>query len=183
MFRTLEPPFEPLHRACTDSHAGSHVHAKCQGRSEVGGVDGLSRPRTVTVSPDGKHLYAAGSGDNAVAVFSIAPPVTGLVSKMAFFSNRDGNYEIYVMNADGSAQTRVTNNSGDDTYPTWSPDGAKIALTTRRHGNSAIYLMNADGSGQTRLTDTAASNSDPPGRPTEQVSLSCPIVTGTTKYM
>ena len=39
----------------------------------------------------------------------------------AFNSNRDGNHEIYVMDADGSNQTRLTNNSDSDKYPSWSP--------------------------------------------------------------
>ncbi len=46
----------------------------------------------------------------------------GEIGKIAFFSNRDGNYEIYVMNADGSGQTRLTNNPAEDRYPVWSPD-------------------------------------------------------------
>ena len=45
--------------------------------------------------------------------------------KIAFMSNRDGNDEIYVMNADGSGQTRLTNNPADDFYPVWSPAGRR----------------------------------------------------------
>ena len=41
--------------------------------------------------------------------------------KIAFESARDGNYEIYVMNADGSGQTRLTNSEGIDQRPVWSP--------------------------------------------------------------
>jgi redox-regulated HSP33 family molecular chaperone len=47
--------------------------------------------------------------------------------KIAFTSNRDGNIEIYVMNADGSGQTRLTTNAASDRFPAWSPDGLKIA--------------------------------------------------------
>jgi Tol biopolymer transport system component len=44
--------------------------------------------------------------------------------QIAFVTNRDGgnNYEIYVMNANGSDQQRLTNNTAEDLYPTWSPD-------------------------------------------------------------
>src|SRR5207247_660118 len=71
---------------------------------------------------------------------------------IAFATNRDGNYEIYLMNPDGSAPTRLTNDTAADLDPAWSPDGRKIAFATTRDGNSEIYVMNADGSAPTRLT-------------------------------
>ncbi|MEW6363286.1 MAG: LpqB family beta-propeller domain-containing protein [Acidobacteriota bacterium] len=74
-------------------------------------------------------------------------------TKIAFYSDRDGNAEIYVMNADGSGQTRLTTNSVPDVSPSWSPDGSMIAFV-RGAGPSEIYVMNTDGSGQTRLTPT-----------------------------
>jgi Tol biopolymer transport system component/subtilisin family serine protease len=75
-------------------------------------------------------------------------------SKIVFQSNRDGQAEIYVMNSDGTAQTRLTNNSAADTAPAWSPDGTRILFTSLRDGpmSPALYVMNADGSGQTRVT-------------------------------
>ena len=44
-------------------------------------------------------------------------------SRMAFVSDRDGNFEVYVMSADGSGQARLTNNPADDIEPAWCPDG------------------------------------------------------------
>ena len=58
------------------------------------------------------------------------------------------------MNADGTSQTRLTNNAATDFDPTWSPDGTKIAFTSNRDGNLEIYTMNADGTGQTRSPTT-----------------------------
>jgi Tol biopolymer transport system component len=75
---------------------------------------------------------------------------------IAFQSSRDGNYEIYVMNADGTEQTRLTDNSARDMNPSWSPDGRKIAFHSRRDGNNEIYIMNADGSEQRNLTNNPA---------------------------
>ncbi len=72
--------------------------------------------------------------------------------KIAFSSFRDGDQEIYIMNSDGSAQTRLTNVLRTDFDPEWSPDGSRIAFTSRRDGPYDIYVMNPDGSGQTNFT-------------------------------
>src|SRR6185295_5435397 len=72
----------------------------------------------------------------------VRPPAFG---KIVFVSDRDGNQEIYSMNADGTSQTRLTTNSAFDTEPDWSPDGMKIAFTTTRAGNSEIFVMSDTG--------------------------------------
>ena len=83
--------------------------------------------------------------------------------KISFASNRDGNFEIYVMNADGSNQKRLTNNKANDMPLAWSPDGKYIAILSNRDDvivdsnrgitKSEIYIMNVDGSNQMRLTN------------------------------
>ena len=74
-------------------------------------------------------------------------------AKIAFISDRDGSEELYVMNADGSDVTRLTDTGGHIACcPRWSPDGRRIAFTSDQNGNNDIYLMNADGSGLTQLT-------------------------------
>ncbi len=73
--------------------------------------------------------------------------------KIAFTSDRDGNREIYVMNADGTNQVRLTDNHGADSHPVWSPDGKKIAFVSQKqNGSFAIFLMNADGTDRTEIT-------------------------------
>jgi len=73
--------------------------------------------------------------------------------KIAFTSDRDGNHEIYVMNADGTGQVRLTDNHGADSYPVWSPNGKKIAFVSQRSaGGFALSVMNADGTNKVEIT-------------------------------
>ena len=83
-----------------------------------------------------------------------------------FASNRDGNYEIYAMLGDGTAQTRVTNNPGvDDTSPDLTPDFTRTVFVSNRDGNLEIYVMNANGSDQRRLTNNTFRDYSPTWSP------------------
>jgi WD40 repeat protein len=83
----------------------------------------------------------------------------GQNGKIAFTSNRDGNFEIYTMNPNGQGVDRLTNNPAeDDSEPSWSPDGNKIVFGSRRDGNLEIYTMNANGQGIDRLTNNPAAD-------------------------
>jgi TolB protein len=75
-------------------------------------------------------------------------------SRIVYESFTDGNFDVYVMNADGSDQTRLTDNPAFDTRPAWSGDGSQIYFQSTRDGNFEVYVMNADGSDQTRLTNS-----------------------------
>ncbi len=95
--------------------------------------------------------------------------------KIAFVSNRDGNNEIYVMtvsiqigsgNVFPSNITRLTNDPGDDAWPTWSPDGTKIAFPSDREGGRhQIYVMEALGSPASRLTNDPGRDGEPSWSP------------------
>ena len=74
------------------------------------------------------------------------------VMKIAFTSNRDGNSEIYVMNADGTNPVRLTKNPASDSGPTWSRDGKRIAFTSNPKGVYDIYAINTNGTNRINLT-------------------------------
>ena len=87
--------------------------------------------------------------------FTPAPPTATNTpdasrGKIAFQSNRDRNNEIYMMNLDGSGQTNLTNNPGDDRSPAWSPNGRSIAFVSWRD-DQGVWVMDASGSDQRRL--------------------------------
>ena len=93
----------------------------------------------------------------------VAPPEynsaagEGLKGTIAFDSRRDGNTEIYSMNANGTGVTRLTNNVTTDEAPAWSPNGMQIVFDSFRGGSDDIYIMNADGTGVTQLTNRSPS--------------------------
>src|SRR5262249_55594790 len=86
-------------------------------------------------SPDGKKIAYESTRDNKVDAGNLAP-----------------SPDIWVMNADGSGQTRLTSNHG--TRPAWSPDGRYIVFSTE----SGLSVMNADGSAVTPLPVSGVSN-------------------------
>ena len=85
--------------------------------------------------------------------------------RIAFASDRDGDLEIYVMNADGSALMQLTDDEAFNADPAWSPDGDRIAFASDRDGDFAIYVMNADGSDPLRLTTSAGDDVFPAWSP------------------
>jgi Tol biopolymer transport system component len=87
------------------------------------------------------------------------------LARIAFVSTRDGTSEIYVMNGDGTEQTRLTVEPGEDASPAWSPDGSRIAFATNRDGNWEIYTMDARGRDLKRLTTNDTFDGSPSWSP------------------
>ncbi len=128
------------------------------------------KPLVAAVSFVAVLLLASAWGDGGRLDAIAAPAQAQETGQIAFVSDRDGNFEIYVMNADGSGQTNLTNNPAVDGLLgiDWSPDGSRIAFTSDRDGNDEVYVMNADGSGLTNLTNNPADDSHPAWSPAQE---------------
>jgi Tol biopolymer transport system component len=99
-----------------------------------------------------RSVYVAG-GSTITETFEIACESD---SRIAFISSRDGDYDIYVINPDGSGLLQVANSSGTDLYPRWSPDANQIAFASNRDGNVEIYAANLEDSELRNLSDDPA---------------------------
>ena len=116
-----------------------------------------------TYNPDQADSNGDGKGDAC----------SDIINKeiIVFSSNRDGVYQIYKMNADGTNQTRVTNDSYNYRSPFLSPDGTKIVFSSDRNrqycdgGYCDLYVINIDGTGLTQVTNTISRNAYNVGDP------------------
>jgi uncharacterized repeat protein (TIGR01451 family) len=105
-------------------------------------------------SPDGTKLAFITTRDSTVVTWDEWDSLGNLVVKTKLLINK----EVYVMNADGSSQVRLTNIMGNDDSPAWAPDGTKIVFRSDRDRNCCdpyeqVWAMNADGSNQVNLSN------------------------------
>ena len=105
-------------------------------------------PTIWKIDPDGAMTMLANG---------ISPAWSPDGSQIAFAANREGNFDIYIMDADGGNQTQLTTNEADDIEPCWSPDGLWLAFSSsrssgRRLADFNIWAIHAIGGSLTQLT-------------------------------
>src|SRR6266852_1032728 len=119
-------------------------------------------------NPPGKFQLYAVERSNLAQLTKLTPDTTSASdpafspdgSRIAFVSQRDGNAEIYIMNADGTGSTRVTNDPQSDGRPSFTPDGLALVFhSARAAGKQQIWAVNVDGSGVTQLTRDSINSS------------------------
>ena len=88
----------------------------------------------------------------------IITSISGDGSKIAFHSNMDGDYEVFVVNSDGTGLTQLTDNQATDRDASISGDGSKIAFDSDVDGDSEIFVVNIDGTGLTQLTNNTTTD-------------------------
>jgi PKD repeat protein len=86
------------------------------------------------------------------------PFISGDGGKIAFLSNRDGDFEIFVVNSDGSGLKQLTSNTATEHSASISGDGGKIAFASDVDGDFEIFVVNSDGSGLKQLTSNTATD-------------------------
>jgi Tol biopolymer transport system component len=123
-------------------------------------------------SPDGSWIaYSNGSGINLIRPDGSGRRQLGVPgecsvwspdgSELMFCSNGvnrgEGvdNWDVFVMDADGTHVRRLTRNLAQDYPGAWSPDGTQLAFFSRRDGDGDVYVMDADGSNVRRVTNQA----------------------------
>ncbi|HEU5098207.1 MAG TPA: hypothetical protein VFU22_04125, partial [Roseiflexaceae bacterium] len=105
---------------------------------------------------EGSRIFVLSVGDQQPAHIAdgCAPTLSPDGRRVAY--SKDG--DIFVVNADGSQNTRVTNDAAHDSFPSWSPDGQRIAFARDSDGTRFLYVMHADGSQQLQLTNSLVNN-------------------------
>ena len=166
------------------------IHVDGTGKTRLTNQNGL-REQYLDWSPDGTRIaFDNGLQDiwtirsdgslptplttNDGTIFDYAPRWSPDGTKIAFTSDRDAdfpncsgscNQEIYVMNSEGSGQTRITFDPARDQFPAWSPDGTKIAFERGLGSPTDLFTMNADGSAITNVTNSAVFEARPDWQP------------------
>lgn len=132
----------------------------------------LSAAPTITLAPPAATSVTPTATRQPTA--TPMPPLDGRGGGVvAFYSERDGNSEIYAMNADGAGLRRLTHDPAEDDSPAISPDGSRIVFLTSRHDPDPqfpffkyeIYAMDTDGTNLRRLTTTEAVENHPAWSP------------------
>ena len=114
-----------------------------------------------------KDLFSIQIADTAMTrltnttTFNGGGQVSPRGDRISFFSNRNGNWDVFLMNADGGNIVQATSNKGDDVDVDWSSDGSKLLFTTIENQHFQICIMNADGSQYRQITTGNYSNKNP----------------------
>ncbi|NUP99309.1 MAG: PD40 domain-containing protein [Armatimonadetes bacterium] len=89
------------------------------------------------------------------------PKVSPDGTRIAYATGQGGQFDVWVMNIDGTARRQLTFDQAVDTTPAWSPDGRRIVFVSDRTGNNDIWSVSADGSGLQQLTSFPSDEGTP----------------------
>lgn len=122
-----------------------------------------------TVEAPHPRLVRVTAGDTIRTQFDVACANTPLLGRIVFYSNRDGNYDLYSMLPDGSDPVQLTHLPEGERafYPAVSPDGSQVLFINRigpedDFNSPFLYVMNADGTNLVQLPPANSSSLGPP---------------------
>ncbi len=129
------------------------------------------RPGLYTMTPNGERLHRL-----TWYYINVTNPAWSPDGRqLAFLSNAGAYWDIYLIHADGSGLTNLTNSPGIESAPSWSPDGTRLTFSVGNHGMDDIMVMDADGSNLINLTNTEFMEREPIWSPNgEQIAYYCP---------
>ncbi|HWP38444.1 MAG TPA: Ig-like domain-containing protein, partial [Gemmatimonadales bacterium] len=117
------------------------------------GVATVDSTGLATAVARGTTTISALAGEvSGTAELTVDGTITYATEEIAFISTRDGNREVYVMEADGSAARRITNTPEDEYRPAWAPDRSAIVFERVVGGAHQIFRISAGGSDERQLT-------------------------------
>ncbi|MGI9107393.1 MAG: carboxypeptidase regulatory-like domain-containing protein [Pyrinomonadaceae bacterium] len=158
---TFSPPSQTVSSSQTVNFTANPTAARPGGKIVFGSNRDSSLNEIYSMNADG-------SGQTRLTTNTAAdrdPDWSPDGTRIAFETDRTGNFEIFAINADGSNPVNLTNNPSFDDSASYSPDGARIAFASGRDGNQEIYVMNADGSNPVRLTNDPGVDEGPAWSP------------------
>jgi Tol biopolymer transport system component len=148
--QNLDPAMSPNGNAIVFSRTGSHVVAGDSAqlyllKLQSGGIGRLTKA-------------SSGHGDRG-------PVWSPNGSQIAFYSDRAGNQDVYILDLAGSTVQQVTSNPKSDTEPVWTNGGTSIAYVSTRTGSTELWATNLAGAGpipsETQLTSDGRAKSHP----------------------
>jgi len=111
------------------------------------------KSRIWTMHPNGTGLRCLVEG--------ASPAWSPLGDKIAYASNINGNWDIWIMDSKGGNQIQLTSSPSDEIEPTWSPDGKSIAFASNQSGNWDIWVIGVEGGPKTMITSSSQDEGGP----------------------
>jgi Tol biopolymer transport system component len=156
------------------------VEATGFGRARLTATTRWARTASADVFVVGDLVFSANRGGSRFGIYHLAlrdpsrvapilednfqnvqPALSPDRTTIAFSSNRDGDFDLYLMDADGQNIRRLTTQPGADGDPAWSPDGTRLLYTGTRNGASQIFLISREGGTPQQLTSLGGGNFSP----------------------